>query len=271
MIAITNWQRFQHYKDRTPPWIKLHRSILENREWRQLDAFAAKLLVELWLLAADTLDGTIDLSTADIAWRLRYHDDDVPSIEAALRELHASGFIRWSEHDASAALAGRAQGATPETETETEESIPVSDDTGAAPGGDAPAEGPAPPSGPPPDDLIHRTIAPLVRERWWRGKDPPPDILRREPKWDMGRELDIAKRLIRAGEVTLDELCEVVEYARIVLDVPDDRPMSFLYFNRKGRRDVLNRVLDDVRRRRDRRARAARKDDPLKRIGINVA
>jgi len=28
MLRVKNWGKFQHYKDRNPPWIKLHRGLL---------------------------------------------------------------------------------------------------------------------------------------------------------------------------------------------------------------------------------------------------
>jgi hypothetical protein len=29
-LTIKNWSEFQHYKDRNPPWIKLHRALLDD-------------------------------------------------------------------------------------------------------------------------------------------------------------------------------------------------------------------------------------------------
>ena len=50
---IKNWKEFQHFKDRTPPWIKLYKSILDDPEWHSLDPKDAKHLVMLWLLASE--------------------------------------------------------------------------------------------------------------------------------------------------------------------------------------------------------------------------
>ncbi len=33
VIALTGWDRFQHYKDRDPPWVKLYRDILTSESW----------------------------------------------------------------------------------------------------------------------------------------------------------------------------------------------------------------------------------------------
>jgi hypothetical protein len=32
-ICIRNWERFQHYKDRDPPWVKLYRDLLTSESW----------------------------------------------------------------------------------------------------------------------------------------------------------------------------------------------------------------------------------------------
>ena len=41
---VKNWERFQHYKDRNPPWIKLHYEIMTSADWVML-ADASKLLM----------------------------------------------------------------------------------------------------------------------------------------------------------------------------------------------------------------------------------
>lgn len=53
-LSIPNWGDLQHYKDRTPPWIKLHNELLEDYEFECLpDASKAHLLC-IWLLASRT-------------------------------------------------------------------------------------------------------------------------------------------------------------------------------------------------------------------------
>jgi hypothetical protein len=107
---IKNWREFQHYKHRNPPWIKLHRKILDDREWFNLDPFAAKTLVSLWLIASEG-DGELP-SVEDLAFRLRISEKHVKSALSLLSH--------WLEHDASAMLAPRLHDADSETETETE-------------------------------------------------------------------------------------------------------------------------------------------------------
>ena len=35
-IVIVDWEKFQHYKNRNPPWIKLHTKLLRNYQFRML-------------------------------------------------------------------------------------------------------------------------------------------------------------------------------------------------------------------------------------------
>jgi hypothetical protein len=116
-FAVRNWDAFQHYRNRTPPWVRLHRSLLNNREWHALSDGASKLLVECWLIASETMDGSIPLTATDLAWRLRRKESDCARW---LKELVAQRFLVPVGEDASTVLASRGQDATPETETETE-------------------------------------------------------------------------------------------------------------------------------------------------------
>ena len=35
-FSVKNWDEFQHYKDRNPPWIKLHNHLLDDYEFEML-------------------------------------------------------------------------------------------------------------------------------------------------------------------------------------------------------------------------------------------
>ena len=108
-LKIRKWDQFQHYSKRRPPWIKLHRQLLENRRWCGLSPASAKLLVECWLCASEEPSGVLSGDVvADLAWRLhRTADELVP----ALQELTDAGFIDVDysneEGDASEVLAER--------------------------------------------------------------------------------------------------------------------------------------------------------------------
>jgi hypothetical protein len=49
---VKNWLTFQHYKDRNPPWIKLHFSLLSSRDWVMLDDASRVLAVACMLIAS---------------------------------------------------------------------------------------------------------------------------------------------------------------------------------------------------------------------------
>jgi hypothetical protein len=114
MMRIKNWKQFQHYTRRNPPWIRLYRTLLDDREWFALDGDAGKMLIMCWLVASDD-DGNLP-SAADLAFRFRMTEKQV---NAALSKLS-----HWLEHDASTPLADCLHDATPEqsrAEAETEQ------------------------------------------------------------------------------------------------------------------------------------------------------
>ncbi len=128
VIKVRNWEKFQHYKKGrgTPPWIKLYRDLLNDKEWFSLDPAAAKFLISVWILAAES-DGYLPDSET-IAFRLRLASKDVAK--------YLSLCNHWLIEDASKMLANCYQNATPETDTETEteeESIVVSKQTTICP------------------------------------------------------------------------------------------------------------------------------------------
>lgn len=107
-----NWQKFQHYKDRSPPWIKLHRELLDDREFMLLPIASKALAPLLWLLASESADGTFDASDEELIFRLRVTQKDL----TGLRPLIDKGFFTV----ASGSLAECKQDARPEGEGETE-------------------------------------------------------------------------------------------------------------------------------------------------------
>jgi hypothetical protein len=108
-----NWNHFQHYKNRCPPWIKLHRDILNDRAFANLPIASKALAPLLWLLASESKDGTFDAASEELAFRLHIASKD---IEAGLKPLIDKGFFV----DASTMLAPCLQSAIPERETERE-------------------------------------------------------------------------------------------------------------------------------------------------------
>ena len=74
---IRKWQQFQHYKDRAPPWIKLHKSIIDDFDFARLPIASKALAPCLWLLASESNDGDVNIDADWIAFRLRWPVDDV--------------------------------------------------------------------------------------------------------------------------------------------------------------------------------------------------
>jgi hypothetical protein len=116
---VKNWAEFQHYKDRSPPWIRLHRSFLDDYDFHCLPVASRALAPMLWLLASENKDlssGIIEGSDEKIAFRLH---TTVKDLRESLKALISARFIEVVQL-ASVSLAARKQPATPETETETE-------------------------------------------------------------------------------------------------------------------------------------------------------
>lgn len=120
-LKIKNWSKFQHFKDRRPPWIKLYRDILDDKDWHALKGDSAKLLIMLWLIASEN-NGEIPAIEV-LAFRLRISEK---AVRASISELSP-----WLYQDDINMISGRYHGpqnqyqqliskGLGETETETE-------------------------------------------------------------------------------------------------------------------------------------------------------
>jgi hypothetical protein len=146
-LTVRNWDKFQHYKARRPPWIKLHRGLLEDRAFLSLPLAAQALAPRLWLIASETDDGSLPDDPADLAFRLRCAESEViPAVNALIQHKFLSGSLDI----ASAALAPCEQLAAPETEVETEAEGEEKQLSSPA----APLLFPAPPPKPTPVDAV---------------------------------------------------------------------------------------------------------------------
>jgi len=113
IITPKNWRSFQHYKDRSPTWIKLHRALLDDYQFFCLPVASRALAPCLWLIASEYEDGKIDASLDELAFRLRMTRGDLAD---ALSPLIESRFF-----DASEPLADCKQDSIPEKRREEEE------------------------------------------------------------------------------------------------------------------------------------------------------
>lgn len=92
-LTPKNWKSFQHYRDRSPGWIKLHRTLLDNVDYYRLSAEAAKALPLLWLLASEK-DGIIP-DAPEAGFRLRIDEQLAADVIA---ELVERGFMVEAGH-----------------------------------------------------------------------------------------------------------------------------------------------------------------------------
>jgi len=108
---IKNWAKFQHYKDRNPPWIKLHVEIFTSEDWVTLDD-ASKLLAVVCMVVAAKNEGKVPNNPAHLR-RVAYLNS-----EPNLKPLVSCGFLVPIADDSTAhkVLAD----ARPEKETDTE-------------------------------------------------------------------------------------------------------------------------------------------------------
>lgn len=121
-LLVKNWDEFQHYKDRNPPWIKLHRALLDDYEFSQLPDAAKAHLMLIWLFASHN-DGCIPHDPEFLARKV----GAMQSVDLELLlergflipERRASDMLDDCKQPASSALA-LARSRETEAETETE-------------------------------------------------------------------------------------------------------------------------------------------------------
>lgn len=113
-FRIKDWEVFQHFKDRRPPWIKLYRDLLDDPEWHFLDAESAKVLVMLWLIASEDKTGCGILPKLSVlCFRLR---TDEKTLKNTLNKLS-----HWLVQDDIAMISEGYHDGPPEKRREEEE------------------------------------------------------------------------------------------------------------------------------------------------------
>jgi hypothetical protein len=114
-LVVKGWQKHQHYKDRFPPWIKLHQALLDDYEFGRLQDASKAHLMLIWVLASRD-SGRVRNDPDWIAQRIG------ATSPVDVQVLIESGFLVAS-NDASAPLAERKQVA-PRGEERREEKNP---------------------------------------------------------------------------------------------------------------------------------------------------
>ena len=90
-LAVKNFEHFQHYKTRNPPWIKLYREFLTDYALRKLTPEARLLMAACYLLAAET-NNRIPHDCGYLTERVVFTVN-----EAMLTSLTAEGFLFAAE------------------------------------------------------------------------------------------------------------------------------------------------------------------------------
>ena len=122
-IVVKNFDTFQHYKHRNPPWIRLYTRLLDADDvaYSRLQDASKALAIHIWMLASRH-DNKIP---ADINWLQRRLNLQEP---INLEPLLSAGFISIKNGDASTVLARCKQNALSEkSRVETEKSRVESD------------------------------------------------------------------------------------------------------------------------------------------------
>lgn len=115
-IFVKNWKQFQHYGARkSPPWIKFHRTLLDDPEWWSLNDASRALAPMLWLLASESEDGSFNSSASYLSFRLRMNES---ALVAAYKPLMDNGFFTGNLESASTTLAPCYQLASAELDKE---------------------------------------------------------------------------------------------------------------------------------------------------------
>lgn len=90
-IRVVNWEKFQHYKHRNPPWIRLYNSLLEKPEFELMPDASKFHFIAITLLASQC-DNEMPL---DLKWLERKMFSSEP---ISIETLVNSGFIEVYEN-----------------------------------------------------------------------------------------------------------------------------------------------------------------------------
>ena len=129
-MKIKNWGKFQRFKSRRPPWIRLYRDLLDDDEWFHLSPAMSKILIGLWLLASEHPDKDGSLPPLrKISFRLRTSEEAIRTAIPQLKHwlildpVHDEkqlALLVGSSGDQEDPIIGPMDCSETETETETE-------------------------------------------------------------------------------------------------------------------------------------------------------
>ncbi len=91
VFSVKNWERFQHYKDRDPPWVKLYRDLLTSESW-VLGTDLSRVVQVASTLLAPRYSNQIPLRF-DLLKRVMSLECKEAEFERAIRHLVNTGFL----------------------------------------------------------------------------------------------------------------------------------------------------------------------------------
>lgn len=121
-FSIIGWQRFQHYKDRDPPWIKLYRDLLTSESW-VLGTDHSRLLQVASILLAPRYENKIPLRW-DLIKKVSHLDMSEAQFKTALQHLSEHKFLEIQQVTNTSNVVGQPAStalATCTSETESEQ------------------------------------------------------------------------------------------------------------------------------------------------------
>lgn len=113
-FRVRNFEKFQHYTDRRPPWIKLYKDLWHDPRFFILSESDRYQLISLFVLASQH-----DNKIPDNQEWLRH--ELCTSKPISLEKLIDTGWLEYLEQDASEVLAGCLQDAIPRARAERRE------------------------------------------------------------------------------------------------------------------------------------------------------
>lgn len=123
-LSIKDFDKTQHYKQRNPPWLKLHKPLFGDRDFMQMSVSARYLYIGLLMLASEC-DNKVINDPSWIAQRL-----SMPASDIDLTPLYKGGFLLASP--ASIRRYQQTEKSRDRGEAETEERQSRGEDTPAA-------------------------------------------------------------------------------------------------------------------------------------------
>lgn len=121
VFCIRSWERFQHYKDRDPPWVKLYRDLLTSESW-VLGTDLSRVVQVASTLLAPRYRNQIPLRF-DLLRKVMSLECKEQEFIKAIRHLVATGFVEIQQVTSDSEIPGQSASTTLATCTsETEQS-----------------------------------------------------------------------------------------------------------------------------------------------------